>query len=175
MKNSTLLPQHINLLSLAELAENFSGSLLIKDMPRLLLSLYGEQGEVDVDLGLDTDKDGTRLCRVQLKTAIHLQCQRCMNPFTYEIISDFVQGIVSSASEAEALPEYYEPVIAEDGLLIIKDMVEDELILSLPIVPMHPADECEVKLPLTNAGPDEVKEKQNPFYVLRTVKPETNK
>jgi len=40
---------------------------------------------------------------------------------------------------------------------------------------MHPADECEVKLPLTKASPDEVKEKQNPFYVLRTVKPETNK
>lgn len=174
MKNSTL-PQHINLLRLSEHTADFHGSLLIKDMARLLPSLYSEAGEVEVDLALETDKDGIPFCRVQLKTQATLQCQRCMQPFFYEIISDFVQAIVSKPEEAEALSIQYEPVVAEDGILIIKDMVEDGLILSLPLVPMHSSAECKVKLPLADSTWSEAKEKQNPFYVLRNVKSETNK
>src|SRR5580692_7922205 len=110
MKNLPL-PQHINMLRLSEQAADFHGSLLIKDMQRLAPSLYNDQGEVVVDLGLGTDEEGTRFCRVQLKTDVVLQCQRCMEPFNYGIISDFVHGVVSSEREAEGLAENYEPVI----------------------------------------------------------------
>src|SRR5471030_2749475 len=116
MKKLPLL-QHINLLRLSELEVQFHGSLLIKDMERLVPSLYNEGGEVVVDLSLGSDTEGTRFCRVELKTELTLQCQRCMEPYTYGIISDFVHGIAHSQQEAEDLPERYEPVIALDGLL----------------------------------------------------------
>ena len=171
MKN-LLLPQHINILRLAEYAVNFHGSLLIKDMQRLAPSLHSEEGEVVVNLDLGSD-EGTRFCRVQLKTKVTLPCQRCMEPFSYEIISDFLHGIVNSEREAETLAEHYEPIIVQDGLLIVQDMIEDELILKLPIVPMHPQGECKVKLPLTDSSWVKEEEKQSPFKVLKLLKRET--
>jgi len=168
------LPQHINMLRVSEHAANFHGSLLIKNMQRLSPSLYSDEGEVVVDLIFGADEEGTRFCRVQLKAKVVLQCQRCMEPFTYEIISDFLHGIVASEREAEVLAEHYEPVIVPDGLLIIKDMVEDELILKLPIVSMHPDAECKVKLPVTDSTWREGDEnKQSPFKVLKLLKQET--
>jgi len=176
MKNLSL-PQHINMLRLTEQAANFKGSLLIKDMQRLAPSLYNsDQGEVTVNLALDADEEGTWFCRVQLKTTVLVQCQRCMEPFSYEIISDFLHGIVNSESEAEELSERYEPVILREGMLVVQDMIEDELILKMPIVPMHADAECKVKLPLKDSTWDEVEEDgQNPFHILKLLKPETTK
>lgn len=174
MKNLSL-PQHINLFRLSEHGAKFHGSLFIKDMQRLHASLYNEGGEVVVDLTLGTDAEGTRFCHVQLQTEITLQCQRCMNPFTYGIISDFIHGITRSEEEADSLPAQYEPVIVRDGLLMVRDLVEDELILKLPIVPMHAVEECTVKLPLVDANWDKVQEKgHNPFHVLKLLKRERN-
>jgi uncharacterized protein len=173
MKNLPL-PQHINMLRLSEHAASFHGPLLIKDMQRLAPSLYSDEGEVTVDLSFGADEEGTRFCRVQLKTEVNLQCQRCMEPFTYGIMSDFVHGIVGSESEAEALAEQYEPIIVQDGLLVVQDMVEDELILKMPIVPMHADVDCKVKLPLADSSWTEVEENgQSPFHVLKLLKRET--
>jgi uncharacterized protein len=169
------LPQHINLLRMSEHPVQFQGSLLIKDMQRLVLSLASTEGRVDVSLMLDSDTEGTRFCRVKLKAEVFLQCQRCMEPYSYEIISDFLQGIVNSESEADELPEQYEPVLAKDGMLVIQDLVEDELILKLPIVPMHEAAECKVRLPLADStwNSEVEEEKQNPFNVLKFLKRES--
>ena len=162
------------MLRLSEHAANFHGSLLIKDMQRLAPSLYSEEGEVAVDLSLGADEEGTRFCRVQLKTEVTLQCQRCMEPFTYGIMSDFVHGVVSSETEAGALADQYEPLIVQDGLLIVQDMIEDELILKMPIVPMHADVECKVRLPLTDSSWTEVEDNgQSPFHVLKLLKRET--
>jgi len=172
MKNLPL-PQHINMLRLSEPATDFQGSLLIKNMQRLAPSLYSDEGEVTVNLGLGTDEEGTRFCRVQLKTEVILQCQRCMEPFTYGIMSDFVHGVVSSEREAESLAEQYEPVIVQDGLLIVQDMVEDELILRLPIVPMHQDLECKVKLPVVDSTWVGEEGGKSPFHVLKLLKQES--
>lgn len=173
MKNLPL-PQHINMLRLSEQAADFHGSLLIKDMQRLAPSLYNDQGEVLVDLGLGTDEEGTRFCRVKLKADVVLQCQRCMEPFNYGIISDFVHGVVSSEREAEGLAENYEPVIVQDGMLIVQDMIEDELILKMPIVPMHSDQECKVKLPMADSTwAEEENDGQSPFRVLKLLKQES--
>jgi uncharacterized protein len=173
MKNLSL-PQHINLLRLSEQGVQFHGSLFIKDMQRLAPSLYNEDGEVVVDLTLGADAEGTRFCHLQIKTKVLLQCQRCMEPFSYGIMSDFLQGIANSEAEAENLPAQYEPVIAKDGLLVVRDMVEDELILKLPIVPMHAVEECKVKLPVVDSSWNQGQDReQNPFHVLKLLKPDT--
>ncbi len=173
MKNLPL-PQHINMLRLSEHAADFHGSLLIKDMQRLASSLYSDEGDVTVDLSLGRDEEGTRFCRLRLKAEVVLQCQRCMEPFTYGIMSDFLHGIVSSEREAETLAEQYEPVVVQDGLLMVQNMVEDELILKMPIVPMHPDVECKVKLPVTDSAWNEDEEGgKSPFHVLRLLKQET--
>ncbi len=50
-----------------------------------------------------------------------------------------------SDEQAEALPEAYEPIEANEfGEIDPLAMVEDEIILALPVVPVHDSEHCEV-------------------------------
>ena len=60
-----------------------------------------------------------------------------MEPLSCEIMSDFALGIVNTIDEANALPERYEPALATEGNLALREMIEDEIILNLPIIPRH--------------------------------------
>ncbi|KAA1446822.1 hypothetical protein F1E15_26235, partial [Escherichia coli] len=77
--------------------------------------------------------------------------------------------------QVEALPEEYEPIdVNEFGEIDLLAMIEDEIILSLPVVPVHDSEHCEVseadmvfgELPLEA-------EKPNPFAVLASLKKST--
>jgi uncharacterized protein len=87
----------------------------------------------------------------------------------YEIISDFALGIVKSYEEEKALPEQYEPAMVQDGQLALRELIEDELILNLPIIPRHEPEVCKVKLPQADAGWKQ-DESESPFKVLQSLK-----
>ena len=92
-----------------------------------------------------------------------------MQPFKYAIIGDFVLGIVQSTEEAEALSAQYDPVLMKDGMLFPSDLIEDELLVNLPIVPMHDIADCKIKLPLVANDAVSV-EKENPFKVIESLR-----
>jgi uncharacterized protein len=55
-------------------------------------------------------------------------------------------AVVEGLDEARRLPEEIEPVLIDDGRLRPLELVEDEILLALPQVPMHGADDCAVRL-----------------------------
>jgi uncharacterized protein len=70
------------------------------------------------------------------------------------------------------LPEAYEPVeVDEHGEVNLLQLFEDELIISLPIVPLHAEDACTVTeddMTFGKLKPEQ--ERQNPFAVLQELK-----
>ncbi len=167
------LPLKIDPFRFAENGLSLSGFLLIKDMPRLSSSLFSEEGKVNVDMIFGIDEQGIRYVKGHLATHLILQCQRCLESFKYEIIGDFLSGIVHTEKEAEMLPERYDPLVVTDGSLILGDMIEDELIVSLPIVPMHDAKQCKARLPFESNSKAE--ERENPFKVIESLRSKRNK
>lgn len=71
-------------------------------------------------------------------------------------------ALLASAEEAGALPEEIEPMLAPDGRLSVADLVEEELLLALPIVALHEAGKCPQR---TTAAPREPAT-QRPFARL---------
>lgn len=165
------LPAKIDPFRFAENSLSLQGSLPIKNMDRLSTSLVSMDGEAVISLAFGIDEEGIKYVQGHLESGVKLQCQRCLEPFDCAIISDFALGIVHSDEEAEKLPERYDALIAKDNSLVISDMIEEELIVSLPIVPMHDMANCNVKLPFVSAkgGTDEM-EKQNPFQVIEKLR-----
>lgn len=163
------LSEKINPSRLAEAGADLHRSLLIKDMQRLCTSLADDSGQVEVDIRFGIDQQGTRFLKGHLETEVTLQCQRCMEPFAYAIISDFLSGVVKTEEAAERLPSTYEPVLVdEEGMLVVQDMVEDELIIGIPIVPMHDPKDCKVDLSkvLQDLDKGAEKDNNNPFNVI---------
>jgi len=175
MPTSYSLPNKIDPFRSADHAVNLHGTLLIKDMQRLCGSLSTDEGDVTVSLQFGVNDEGVRYLQGHLETNVMLQCQRCMGSFKYGIISDLLVGIVHTEEEAAELSATYDPVIAKEGMLILSDVIEDELIISLPIVPMHDLPACKVKLPLVaSSGSAAEVEKSNPFNVIELLRTERN-
>lgn len=170
------LPSKVDPFRFADNAAHLQGTLLINNMQRLRVSLASDQGQVDVKIDFGLDEQGIRYLSGHLMTHLTLQCQRCMESFDYEIIDDFLLGIVQTEEEATRLPERYDPLVVKGVDLLIQDVIEDELIVSLPIVPMHLPDQCKVKMPLT-AESEEMSEteKDNPFKVIELLRSKRDK
>jgi len=168
------LPLKIDPFRFADQSLGLCGSLFIRDMPRLRSSLGSEEGEVKVDMVFGVDEEGIRYVRGHLSTCLVLACQRCLLPFNYEVTSDFMSGIVRTEKEADKLPDRYDPLLVPDSSLILTDMIEDELILGLPIVPMHGIEDCKATQSLESFTSDAIAKKENPFKVIESLRSRRN-
>lgn len=165
-----LIPEHVDPFRYAEQSLGLDGIVHLQDMPRLSTMLYaGKQGDVMVNLTFGIDEQGINYLKGHLETTVSLQCQRCLEPLDCEIMSDFTLGIVNTLDEANALSAVYEPAIAKEGSLGLRELIEDEVLLNLPIIPRHDPDECKVHLPVADAGWEE-HDTKNPFHVLASLK-----
>lgn len=108
---------------------------------------------------------------LQAEAQAPLICQRCLKPVLVSLLVDRDFRFV--ADEATAMAEDDD---AEEDLLVLSSefdllaLVEDELLMDLPLVPMHEA--CESEHVPTSDGLDvsELAEKPNPFAVLAALK-----
>lgn len=69
-----------------------------------------------------------------------LTCQRCMRPVGIEIDDTFQVLLVDEERSDE--PGGYEPVVAKPSRLDLAWLAEEQVLLALPLVPMHESEEC---------------------------------
>lgn len=162
------LPQTVQPLRLAETGAVLHGRLGLGGMARLATYLHDTDGEVNVDLGFDIDEAGTRYVRGHLRAVLHLVCQRCLQSFGHPMDVGVSLGFARSDDSASGLPERYEPLVLEDESVNLAQLIEDELILALPIVPAHAPEDCPVATvaaaPVAEEGPEDGK--RRPFEGL---------
>ena len=175
MSKENLLPNKIDPFRFADNGTHLEGKLLVKEMNRLCTSLNNHAGEVKLSMMFGVDEQGIRFVRGAYSVHLILQCQRCMEPFEYDISGNFLSGIVHTEEEASELPKGYDSLVAKEGMLVIQDVIEDELIVTLPIVPMHNIKDCKMKLPFAIDSEYTVESTQeNPFKVIELLRHKRN-
>jgi len=92
---------------------------------------------------MDIGHDGQRQVRVDIEvwSSVRLRCQRTLEVFEYALESRSVVGIVTTDQAADALPEDYEPLLCTTGRVELLRLVEEEVLLALPLVPVSPHSE----------------------------------
>ncbi len=172
----TRLPVHIDPIRMAETRRLLQGTIALAEMTRLGSSLLNTQGDVSVSLEFGIDSEGIRFIRGRVRTEVSLECQRCLEELRYPIDSEFALGLVRSTVEAENLPSHYEPLQVDGEPLFLRDIIEDELLLAMPIVAMHAPEVCGVEVNpalRSDAQKDEdtgAVAADNPFAVLADLK-----
>lgn len=175
MSKQTLLPQKVDPFRFAENEISLEGVIPIKDMERLCPSLSSNEGNVKVNAAFGVDEQGIRFMRGHYSAHLVLQCQRCMETFENEVSGDLLVGIVTTENAIDELPRDYDGIVVKDGSFNIQDVIEDELILSLPIVPMHSSQNCKLTLPLAIESADQAEtEQENPFKVIELLRVKRN-
>ena len=110
---------------------------------RLAESVIDVIDDVEAKLSFGTDAQGLTTIEGSAQTRVKLECQRCGDAFEHRCDVEFIYTPLSAKVEEEELPEAYEPIeLDENGEIDLHQILEDELILSLPQVAMHPMDVC---------------------------------
>jgi len=148
-------------------AGELRGMLAIVDLPRLHDTLFDQSGEITYCLAGAVSKDGIASLRLDIATELLMTCQRCLGPVKFRLKSTRIFELVS---ETQALGDPAEELddverIHADTELDVGGLVEDEVILCLPMVAAHPPGECSP--PLASGSESE---KKLPFSSLAALK-----
>jgi uncharacterized protein len=84
-----------------------------------------------------TRERGQPVAVVCVQAVLPLVCQRCLRPVRIEVRSDARVALVADLDVADQLDSSVEPVVVEDGRVALRDLVEEELLLAVPLVPRH--------------------------------------
>jgi uncharacterized protein len=163
-------PSTIDPVELADQGARLSGELPLKGMQRLVEMCLDDVGTIRVDLQFErSEGDGIRTMRGDIEARLHFTCQRCLGPFELRL-STRPRLLLLRPGEHEHLAETGEALIVEQPLSPSM-LVEEELLLVMPMIPMHEVAEC----PASGAAGKTVKKvekepKPNPFSVLEKLK-----
>jgi uncharacterized protein len=111
---------------------------------------------------------GLAVVELTVRGAATLECQRCMQPLTVPLDTVVKVALVASESDVARVPTELEPVLAPGGRTSIGELVSEELLLTLPIVPLHAGSEpCAAAPPSEQAARGErAPETHKPFARL---------
>lgn len=155
---------------LASRGQTLAGRIALGSLPRLAPSL-AVPGEAEYRLAFHLDSERRAVVSGEVSAELTVQCQRCLEPMVIAVDSRFELAFVRGLDEAARLPAAYEPALAEDGRVRPADLVEDELLLALPPVPLHEAGRCgaraEASVSDDQPGPTS---ETNPFAVLAALR-----
>jgi len=169
---SANVPEMLDAWRMVAARRGVEGRLPLSSLTRLRDSLLDTQGEVRYALDFDRDALQVPYVELRIETELPLQCQRSLERFLLPVQIVQRLGLIREEADEAALPPGYEPLLMpEDGMLQTAELVEDELILAVPVVPVKPGTEAmERDWPVQQAEA----ESANPFAALSALKSKSN-
>tara|TARA_R110002050_G_scaffold1244_4_gene8616 strand:+ start:52302 stop:52826 length:525 start_codon:yes stop_codon:yes gene_type:complete len=167
------LPKELDPFRLAQNGLRLEGTLPVSTMERLAGSLADTEGEVAVKMNFDVDETGLPYMYGKFSSQLSLICERCMAPMSVDVDVECHLAILKNERKIEDLAELYDPWIVENkDPILLASVVEDELILGLPLVPRH--EHACLPKEAWYRGDDidesEKEKKVSPFEVLASLK-----
>jgi uncharacterized protein len=113
----------------------------LADLPRLREQLAGSEGVATGQVEFRRER-GLAIAAIDVEASLTLQCQRCMQPLQWPVQSSVQVALVDDLATADAAPEDVEPVLVQGGKVLLRDLVEEELLLGLPLIARHEDFHC---------------------------------
>ncbi|MEG3753825.1 23S rRNA accumulation protein YceD [Psychromonas arctica] len=141
-------------------------------LSRLRESTNSIHSDIDVHFSFEVDQQRLRIFHGKASVAVELTCQRCNEPMTYQCEAEFTYCPVLNEEQENNLPDVYEPIYYdENGEVNLHQIVEDELLLTLPQIAMHAIEDCQYSDYESSFGEiEEEQERPNPFDALAQLK-----
>jgi uncharacterized protein len=108
----------------------------VAELPGLPVELICGAGHVHAHLQFGREQ-GFMIAQVALRGQLELVCQRCMGPMSMPIETSSPVLLIESEADAEAAPVEWETYLAAEGRLSLAALAAEELLLALPVVPLH--------------------------------------
>lgn len=160
------VPQRIKASGAVAQAAQFSGLLPVAALPRLRDSLAREGEAVEVSLKAG-QSFGRSSLQGTLRGSLSLQCRRCDRIYAWPLDVRLDLRLVENEDEERALLEEADPYWVRDDQLPLHELVEDEVLLALPMLPRCPTCETIVRETPPPQGSEVSERRENPFAALK--------
>ena len=157
-----------------------SGFLAISDLPRVaeeastVIPGDGFEWQLETYFEDSPGSEPRQILELGLSGRLHLICQRCLQDCAVDLVEKRRFVMLASEEEADNYPmedEGQDPLVASQHFNLL-ETIEDEVLLSLPLIPKHPDGFCEPHA--STFGDVEVlevsEERENPFNILKNMK-----
>ncbi|WP_198301579.1 YceD family protein [Vitreoscilla filiformis] len=182
MKHKPLDPRRLDVAALAQRAEQLSGEWPLADLERLADAAVTSaptfassvvRWQVTGDARPVKGGAAEIWMHIAAEVTLPLCCQLCLGPVATEVTVDRWLRFVADETQAAALDaDSEDDVLALSRELDVRELIEDELLLELPLVPTH-EDECPEPLPRPADDLDETNDETpaaNPFAALAALR-----
>ena len=152
---------------------SYEGIIPMNTLTRFTESLRAGDGDIAVVIDCGTDEQGLVFIKGEAHCTVSLTCERCGDEMSLAIDSSFAYTPVKGDDSAhDEIPERYDVVEKDEhGEVNLRQLVEDELILALPLFPMHDDGQCDThKVQMSWGEIEPEPEKPNPFAILQELK-----
>ncbi|MBU3738040.1 MAG: DUF177 domain-containing protein [Rhodoferax sp.] len=171
-------PPRIDTQAFAQQGGHGSGSSLLSNHERLIQETRGLGADRRLDWSASGEtrpgSDGQACCWLHLQAQVQLPlcCQRCLEPVDVALSVDRWFRFVADEATAEAEDEdCEEDLLVADARFDLATLIEDEILMDLPLIPRH--DRCPTAPPLSVADADfdaGTRQQPHPFAGLSRLK-----
>ena len=164
--SNTALPREAELRTWASRGIEVEGDVPVTRMPRLQAVIASGEEPAYATLRCWKDEQHRYIVDVRVQMTVALECQRCLSQCVLELATQSSLCVVWNEDSIKELPSGYDPLVTGD-VSDLHALVEEELLLALPAVPMHDAGDCKaVSNTFGDSMMDVVEEKKSPFAAL---------
>jgi uncharacterized protein len=158
------LPNYIEPLRLAEVGARLNGTIPVDQMPRLvpLLIEGAPAGGALIDFHFEYDAEGHAALTGRLSVTLTVPCQRCLQAMTVPIDAPVRLRLIRHESEA---PPDAEVLLITAEPMPLASVVEEELLLNMPMTIRHLETDCPVRLPT-----GQISTKEHPLAALASLR-----
>jgi len=124
---------------LARLGEPRAGELALAKLTRLAGLLSSPGGAVNASVSVQSRAGGSLELALECSAEVELICQRCLEPMTC-MVAGAVRYEVFEEGQSERRDEDQtglEHLVLDGGRVNLAHLIEEELIVSLPLAPRH--------------------------------------
>jgi uncharacterized protein len=154
----------IDSLDFARNSQQLSGEVQVVQLARLADSLFDGAGELKYQLVGGCDARQRPRLQLAVAGSINLRCQRCLGSLAYPVaveasllvLTDKAGGETAELDDLDGVPA--------DAHTDVWELIEDEVLLAVPLSPRHPEGLCEAAV---DTSQDRA---ASPFAVLAKLK-----
>jgi uncharacterized protein len=158
------LPPVIDGLAFARAKGRLTGSMQVADLPRLVDSLADHCGQLVWQVAGSQDEDGKPWLSLVVSGTLAVICQRCLGRLELPVGIKARMLLVPPECpwpDDELMENGFDAIAAEKEMALLP-LIEDEVLLALPIAPVHEA--CLTPVPVTG------EHEPSPFAALAKLK-----
>lgn len=114
---------------------------------------------------------GTKLTLIvgTLTAQVPMRCQSCLSAFIRQIHIEIKLAHIYSQEQESTVPTGYDSLVFDRQDLTLAELVEDDILLSLPSFPRHSEGQCDQDMLSSREALEPREDKRSPFAGLKAL------